>query len=198
MPDHDRQPRRVQTLVPEQTAARRAVRGGEPERHVEPDEQLAQLVRATVLERADDVEQVEGGFLVPGPLGQELADPPIQVRLQHPGLAQVVVGLAERHGLDDRAACRVVALHQEYPFRRRVQLVGAGQELQPGHLGHVVVDDQQRHGLVVRGQPPQRRQPCGGRRFAQYAEVLGESPAEVAVERAHDPGVVVEDEQDGA
>ena len=49
MPDHDRQPRRVQVLVPEQAAARLAVRGGEPERHVEADEQLAQLVRATVL-----------------------------------------------------------------------------------------------------------------------------------------------------
>jgi hypothetical protein len=36
-----------------------------------------------------------------------------------------------------------------------------------------------------------------GRRLAEDAEVLAESPAEVAAEREHDPAVVVDDEKYG-
>lgn len=64
------------------------------ERHVEAGEQLPQVVRAAVLEPPDDVEQVEAGRLVLGPVGQELADFTVEILLEHPGLAQVVVGLA--------------------------------------------------------------------------------------------------------
>jgi hypothetical protein len=64
----------------------------------------------------------------------------------------VIVGLAERHGLHDRAARRVVALHQEHPFGQRVHLMCAREEADSGHPGHVVVDDEQRHGFVLAGQ----------------------------------------------
>ena len=90
--------------------------GVEVERHVEAGEQLAQLVRAAVLEPSDDVEQVEAGFLIRGPFGEELADFAVEILFEHPRLGEVIVGLAERHGLDDRAAHRVVALHQEFFF----------------------------------------------------------------------------------
>ena len=72
--DHDRQPRCVQAVVLQQPAALLAVGGVEAERHVEPGEQLPQFVRAAVLGPADDAEQIESGFLVLGPVSQELAD----------------------------------------------------------------------------------------------------------------------------
>ena len=178
-------------------AALLAVGGVEVERHVEAGQQLAQLVRAAVLEPPDDVEQLEAGLLILGPLGQELADHAVEILLEHPRLGDVVVGLAQRHGLDDRAARRVVALHQQHPLGQRVHVVGAGQEVDPGHLGHVVVDDEQRHRLVLAGQLAQRRQSGGGRRLADDAEVLAEPPAEIVAERVHDPGVVIDHEQDG-
>ena len=43
----------------------------------------------------------------------------------------------------DRAARRVVALHKEHPFGPRVQAMGTGQEVDPHHLAHLVVGDEQ-------------------------------------------------------
>jgi hypothetical protein len=80
VPDHDRQPALLQAPALEEGTARPAGRGHEAERHVEPDEQFAQLVRGAAGEVADDGEQVEAGFLVLGPVGQELADLAVQVR----------------------------------------------------------------------------------------------------------------------
>jgi hypothetical protein len=74
----------------------------------------------------------------------------------------VVVGLAERHGLDDRAPRRIVALHQEHPSGLRVHFACPREEVDPGHPAQVVIDDEQRHGLVQLGQPAQHRQPGGG------------------------------------
>ena len=79
-----------------------------------------------------------------------------------------------------------------------MQLVGAGQELQPGKLSHLVVNDQQRDALTVLGQPAQLRERRGRGRLAQHPEVQAESSAEVLAEREHDAGVVVEDEKDWA
>ena len=76
-------------------------------------------------------------------------------------------------------------------------LVRAGEEVDAGHLAHVVVDDEQRHGLVLVGQLAQHRQTRGGRRLTDDAEVLAEPPAEIVPERVHDPGVVIDHEQDG-
>ena len=154
-------------LFGEQVAALLAVGGVEAERHVEAGEQLSQLVRAGVLGQPDDVEQLEAGLLVLGPFGQELADLAVEILFEHPRLGEVIVGLAERHGLDDRAARRVVALHQEHPLGQRVQLMCAREEADPGHLVHVVVDDEQRHGFVLGGQFAEHRQSRGGRRLAE-------------------------------
>ena len=159
--DHDGQARRVQALVIKQAAARRGVSGVEVERHVETGEQFPQLMRTGVLELPDDVEQVEAGFLVLGPVGQELTDFTVQILLEHPWLAEVVVSLAQRHGPDDRAARRVVALHQEHPLGQRVQGMRGPEEIDPGHLAHVVVGDEQRHRLVPGSQLAQRRQARG-------------------------------------
>jgi hypothetical protein len=63
-----------------------AVGGGEAERHIEADEQLAQFVGVSVLEAADDVEQVEDGVLGPGPLGQERTDGQVEILLSSHGL----------------------------------------------------------------------------------------------------------------
>ena len=117
--------------------------------------------------------------------------------LECPGLSEVVVGLAERHGLDDGAARRVVPLHQQHPLGQRVHLVGPGEEINAGHPGHVVVDDEQRHRFVPIGQPAQRRQPCGGPRLTDDTEVPAELAAQIIPERAHHPGVVVDHEQYG-
>jgi hypothetical protein len=109
----------------------------------------------------------------------------------------VIVGLAEHHGLHDRAARRVVALDQEHPLGQRVHLVGPREEVHPGHLRHVVIDDQQRHRHAGVGQGAQRGQPGGRRRLADDAEVLAEPPAQIVTERLHHPDVVVDHEQDG-
>jgi hypothetical protein len=109
----------------------------------------------------DVSKQLEAGLLVGGPFGEEPADFAVQVLLERPGLGEVVVGLAERHGAHDRAACRVVPLHQQHPLGQRVHLTGPGEEVDAGHLAHAMVDDEQRHRFVPVGQPPQRRQPCG-------------------------------------
>ena len=101
----------------------------------------------------------------------------VQILFEHPRLDEVVVGLAERHGLDDRAAHRVVALDQEHPLGERVHLPGARQEVDSRHLGHVVVDDEQGHGLVPVGQPAQGGEPGGDRRLGEDGEVLTEAPA---------------------
>jgi hypothetical protein len=71
------------------------------------------------------------------------------------------------------------------------------EEVDPGHLAHAVVGDQQRHRLVLARQVPQRRQTGGGGRFGDDPEVFPESPAEVVVECAHDPGIVIDHEQHG-
>ena len=184
-------------MVSQQAAARRGIGRVEPERHVEAGEQLAQVVRAVVLEPPDNTEQLESGLLVLGPVGQELADLAVEILLEHPGLAEVVVSLAQRHGPDDRASRRVVALHQEYPFGPRVQGVRGPEEVDPRHLAHAVAGDEQRHRLVLVRQVPQRRQPGGGGRRGDDPEVFPEPPAEVAVERGHDPGVVIDHEQHG-
>ncbi len=78
-----------------------------------------------------------------------------------------------------------------------MQFVGAGEEVDPGHPAQVVIDDEQRHGLVQFGQPAQHRQPGGGRRLTDDAEVLAEPPGEIVPERAGGPGVVIDHEQDG-
>jgi hypothetical protein len=174
-----------------------AVNGEKVERHVEAGEQLPQLVGAAVLELSDDVEQFEAGFLILGPFGEELADDAVEILFEHPRLGDVIVGLAESHGLDDRAAHRVVALHQEHPFGQWVHLVCAREEIHSGHLAHVVVDDKQRHGVVPVGQATQRRQSNGTRRLTDDAEVSAEPPAEIVSERVHHPGVVIDHEQDG-
>jgi hypothetical protein len=46
------------------------------------------------VEPPDDAEQLEPGFLVLGPVGQELADFAVEILLEHPWLAEVVVSLA--------------------------------------------------------------------------------------------------------
>ena len=60
-----------------------------------------------------------------------------------------------------------------------------------------MVHDEQRHRFVLAGQPAQRRQPHGGRRLTDDAEIFAEPPAEIVPERVHDLGVVVDHEQDG-
>src|SRR5450755_3336688 len=65
----------------------------------------------------------------------------------------------------------------------------------PGHLAHLVVDAEQRHGLVLVSQPAQSRQAGGGRRFADDMEVSAEPPAEIIAKRAHHPSVVIDHEQ---
>ena len=142
------------------------------------------------------MEQLEAGFLILGPLGQELADFAVEILFEHPWLGDVIVGLAERHGLDDRAARRIVAFHEKHPFGQRMHFMCAHEEVDPGHLAHVVVDDEQRHGLVLAGQRAQRRQSRGGRRLTDDAEVFAEPPTEIVSERVHDPGVVIDHEQD--
>ena len=89
---------------PKQATARFAAGVMKVERHVEAGEQLPQLMGFAVLEPAYDVEQLEAGLLVLGPFSEELADLALQVLLEHPRLGEVVVGLAERHGADDRAS----------------------------------------------------------------------------------------------
>ncbi len=44
-----------------------------------------------------------------------------------------------------------VALHQEHPLGPRVHAVRAGEELDAGHLAHLVVDDEHGHRDVLIG-----------------------------------------------
>ncbi len=196
--DHDRQARRVQALLFEQLAAGLGVGAVKLERHAEAGKQLPQLVGAAVVERSDDAEQLEAGFLVLGPVGQEPADRAVKILFEHPRLGEVVIGLAQRHGLDDRAARRVVALDQEHPLGQRVQVMRTGQEVDSGHLAHLVIGDEQCHRLAPAGHLAQPRQPGGGRRLTDDPEVLAEPPAEIVAERVHHPGLVIDHEQDGS
>ena len=77
-------------------------------------------------------------------------------------------------------------------------LMCAGEDVDAGHLGHVVVDDEQRHRLVLVGQLPQHRQSGGGRRLTDDPKVCAEPPAEIVSEGVHHPGIVIDHEQDGA
>jgi hypothetical protein len=109
----------------------------------------------------------------------------------------VVVGLAERHGLDDRALRRVVTLHEQHPLGSRVHAVGPGEKVDAGHLAHLVVDDEQGDRHLLAGQFAQHLQSRGGRRGTDHAEVLAEPPAEIMPECPHDPGVIIDHEQHG-
>jgi hypothetical protein len=131
-------------------------------------------MRAAVPGQPDDVEQLEAGLLILGPLGQERADLAVEILFEHPRLGDVIVGLAERHGPDDRAA---------------------REEADAGHLVQVVVDDEQRHRFPLAGELAQHRQPGGGRRRADDAEVFAEPPTEIVSQRAYHPGVVIDHEQ---
>ena len=108
--EQNRQPRLVQAVLPEQAVGRPAVSGDEAEWHVEAGQQLPKLVPGAIIE-ADDAEQLEGDLGILGPIGQALADDTVEVLLEHPRLGDVRVGLAQGHGLDDRAPRRVITLH---------------------------------------------------------------------------------------
>ena len=108
----------------------------------------------------------------------------------------MIVGLAERQGLDDGAAGRVVALYQEHSLGPRVHAVRAGQELGAGHLAHLVADDEHGHRDVLIGQLAKHRQSRGGRRGTDNPEILAEPPAEIVPQGPHDPGVIIDREQD--
>ena len=193
--DHDRQQRAVEALAAQQLPAALAGSGIEPERHVEPGDQLAQLVRAAVVGVPDDLEQVEPAGLVLGPFGQELADQPVEVRLEQPRLGQVIVGLAQRDGRDHRAARRVVTIHQQHPLGQRVPGVGPAQEVGSGHVAHVVAHDQQGDGVVLVGEPAKHGQARRRRVLADHAEICAEPAGEILPERVHDPRVVIDHEQ---
>jgi hypothetical protein len=72
-----------------------------------------------------------------------------------------------------------------------------GEEVDPWHLGHVVVDDEQGHGYALVGESAQRRQSRGGRRLADDAEVPAEPPGEIVLERGYHADVVIDREQNG-
>ncbi len=167
------------------------------ERHVEPREQVSQLVRAAPLRLTHDVEQVKSQLLILGPARQELSHHPVQILLKHPRLGDVIVRLAEGHGFDDRAAGRVVTLDQQHALGQRVQPVRAGQELDSRQLGHLVVDDEQRDGRALVSQGTQGRESGCRRGLGDEAEVAAEPPAQVIAERARDPGVVIDHEDHG-
>ena len=74
--------------------------------------------------------------------------------------------------------------------------VRAGEEFDAGHLAHLVVDDEDGRCDVLMGQLAQRRQSRGGRRGTGNLEVLAEPQAEIVPHRPHDPGVIIDHEQD--
>jgi hypothetical protein len=84
---------------------------------------------------------------------------------------------------------------QQHPFGLRVQLMRVGQELDPGHLTHLMIDDEQRHRRVLARQFTQDREPGRRRRLADHPEIRTEPPAEVVAERVHDPRIIVDHEQ---
>jgi len=77
-----------------------------------------------------------------------------------------------------------------------VHAVRAGQELGAGHLAHLVADDEHGHRDVLIGQLAEHRPSRGGRRSADHPEILAEPPAEIVAQGPHDPGVIVDREQD--
>ncbi len=195
VPDQDRKPGAVQAVLAEQAAARLAAGIGEPERHVEPGQQVPQLVPGGVL-ASHHAEQVEGGLGIPGPVGQALADHAVQVLLEHPGLGQVIVGLAQRHGLHDRALRGVVTVDQQDAHGQRVHLVGQPEERDPAHPAQFLAHEEQRHRHAAVGQLAQGREPGGGRRLADDAELPAEPAGQVIAQRVHRAGIAVDREQD--
>src|SRR5947207_2843728 len=96
----------------------------------------------------------------------------------------------------------------------------ACEEVDSGHLAHVVVDDDERHGFVLvwpvsrsvanpaaADESPMTRKSAGcmraGRRLANVPRaarsprIFAEPLAEIVSERVHNPGVVIHREQDG-
>jgi hypothetical protein len=111
-------------------------------RHVHPVEGVAQRVRARRRLGTHRAKQHRGRFLRFGPVGEVLTDRGVEVQLGQPRLAQVVVDLTACYGGDDRFRLAVVVLDHEYPLRCGVDRVCLSEILQPGHLRHLLVGDQ--------------------------------------------------------
>ena len=78
-----------------------------------------------------------------------------------------------------------------------MQLVGAPEELDARHLGHLVVRDEQGDGLAPVGLRAQAIQGDRGGRLPDDLEVAAEPPTNVVAQGMHDAGVVIDHEQDG-
>jgi hypothetical protein len=133
----------------------------EAERYAVAAQQVPQLVGAGRPLIADDPDSLELLAVQACPLVEEAAD-----RLVEPlvaglgGLVDPVVELVEGGGLQDRLGGGAVApVDQQRPLRGGVQAVGAGQEPHPGHGGHPLVGQHQRHLPTVRLEPLERPQP---------------------------------------
>ena len=144
----------------------------------------------------DRAEHDDRGVLGLGPVGEVLGDRGVEAELRQPRLAQVVVDLAASHRAHHWLGLAVVVLDHQHPFRLRVQSVGPGQELQTGHLLHLLVDDQNGDALVrmVRrllepGQGP------GGRGLGDDRAITAEPAAHVRGESCEHQLVVAEQDQ---
>src|SRR3954451_8472602 len=90
-----------------------------------------------------------------GPGCEELANYGVQVNFgRRPGLVQVVLDLPKRAALNDRRGSSLVTpLYQQRALRRPMDLMRPAEELDPGHFGHPLVGDNQRHLLAVGPDP---------------------------------------------
>jgi hypothetical protein len=116
-----------------------------------PLEQLADLVGAGRGMPADDSNELHTGAVHAGPIREELPDRRVQVDFgRRPGLVQIVLELTEGAALKDRrGGGPVPPCHQQAALRRRMDLVRATEELDPGHFGHPLVRNDERNLLGI-------------------------------------------------
>ena len=139
---------------------------------------------------------LEGRSEVGDPVGEEVVEHRVELLFRRvPGLEDVLV---EANGVDrlDRDIGVGVG-GQENAFGVRLQLDGLGQELDPGHARHALVDHEQTDGATAHRQLAnglQRFGPGGGR---HDAVVLAVARSQVALNCAQHRRVVVDGEDDG-
>ena len=179
MAHHQGQTRVVSTGFAQQPAPRLGVIRVEPERYIEPREQVPDLVATHVPLRTDDAEHLEPGFLRRGPGSQEFADRRVQTQIRNPRFDQVIVDVAEHHGGHDGIGCRIVALDEQDALGRRMQFVGSREEFNPGQLGHPLVRDEQGHLVLPRRKLRQCVQPGSRRSLAKDAAVAPKAPKQI-------------------
>ena len=143
-------------------------------------QELADLVHARGGIVANEPNKLHMGAMRAGPGREEIANCWVQVDFgRRPGLVQVVLDLPEGAALNDRwGSALVTPIHQQRALRRSMDLMRPAEELDPGHFGHPLVRNNQRHLLAVGPDPLEIVQGGARREVRDYSIISTEAPGQ--------------------